>query len=73
MVDASHLTDRLRIAEMAPAENTNCRVAICDDVDDFRRVMQIMLEGEPGIEVVGQAKHGGEAIELVKTVQVDVL
>ncbi len=58
---------------MPPSDDTQCRVAICDDVADFRRVLELLLETEPNMEVVGQASNGREAIELVTTTEVDVL
>lgn len=56
-----------------PTSSTSCRVAICDDVPDFRRVLSLLLGSEPGIELVGEAGNGREAIELVETTEVDVL
>ncbi len=52
---------------------TTCRVGICDDVADFRRVIGIMLRAEQGVEVVGEAGNGQEAIDLVTSTAIDVL
>lgn len=58
---------------MTPPTETSCKVAICDDVADFRRVVGLLLETATGIEVVGEAGNGKEAIELARTVDIDVL
>lgn len=50
-----------------------CRVAICDDVPDFRRVLCMVLGVEPTLEVVGEAGDGRQAIDLVSSTAVDVL
>lgn len=49
------------------------RIAICDDVAEFRRVLELLLEVEHDFTIVGQASNGREAIELVTKVDVDVL
>jgi DNA-binding NarL/FixJ family response regulator len=50
-----------------------CRVGICDDVDAYRQVLGIVLGVEPGLELVGEASNGQEAIDLVDREDVDVL
>lgn len=55
------------------ASPPTCRVGICDDVADFRRVIGIMLASERCIEIVGEAGNGREAIDLVTTTDIDVL
>ena len=58
---------------MPAADQPACRLAICDDVEAFRRLLSIVFELEPDIEVVGQAGDGQEAIDLVASTPVDVL
>ncbi len=58
---------------MSESSTTRCRVGICDDVASFRSVLALMFQVEPGIEVVGQAENGAEALELVRSTPVDVL
>ena len=41
------------------------RVLICDDQDVVREGLQVILNSAPGIEVVGAAQDGAEALELV--------
>jgi DNA-binding NarL/FixJ family response regulator len=49
------------------------RVAIADDQSLVRTGFRMVLESEPGIDVVGEAADGAEAISLVGAQQVDVL
>lgn len=49
------------------------RVAIADDQQLVRGGIRMILEGEPDIEVVGEAADGQEAIELVRIEEPDVV
>ncbi len=49
------------------------RVAIADDQQLVRGGIRMILEGEPDIEVVGEAADGQEAIELVRVEKPDVV
>jgi DNA-binding NarL/FixJ family response regulator len=49
------------------------RVAIADDHAVVRTGLQELLDGEADIEVVGTARDGQEALDLVRTVVPDVL
>lgn len=48
-------------------------VLIVDDQPLQRVGMRMFLAGQPGIEVVGEAEDGGEAVELCATVLPDVI
>jgi len=49
------------------------RVLICDDQDIVREGLRLILETSPGIEVVGMAQDGAEALELIPKAQPDVV
>ncbi|QEO15798.1 response regulator transcription factor [Agromyces intestinalis] len=49
------------------------RVGIVDDQALVRTGFRLVLSAEPGIEVVGEASDGREAIELVRTASPEVL
>ena len=49
------------------------RVLIVDDSGFFRRRLSEIFAADPGIEVVGSAANGQEAIELVATLRPDVI
>jgi two-component system nitrate/nitrite response regulator NarL len=48
-------------------------VVIADDHALFREGLRKLLEGDPTLDVVGEASHGREAIRLVRALQPDVL
>lgn len=50
-----------------------CRVVVVDDSGFFRRRITEILNADVGIEVVGGAANGQEAIELVKQLKPDVV
>jgi DNA-binding NarL/FixJ family response regulator len=49
------------------------RLLIVDDQPLIRRGLSMMLQAEPGIEVVGQAADGLEAIDMALTLRPDVV
>jgi DNA-binding NarL/FixJ family response regulator len=49
------------------------RIAIADDHEIFRAGLRRLLATEPGFSVVGEAADGQQAIDLVRTLQPDVL
>jgi DNA-binding NarL/FixJ family response regulator len=50
-----------------------CRVAVCDDMVDFRRVLVAWIERADGFCVVGEAGNGRDAVELARAEQPDVM
>lgn len=50
-----------------------CRVVVCDDQPAFRELIVAVLGQEPGVEVVGEAGDGRQAIEAVRALRPDVL
>ena len=53
---------------MAPA-----RLLIVDDHDLMREATRFMLEGEPDVEVVGEAVNGRHALELCRQMRPDLV
>ena len=49
------------------------RVLICDDQTVVREGLAAILSTDPGIEVVGLASHGREALDLLQEVQPEVV
>jgi DNA-binding NarL/FixJ family response regulator len=49
------------------------RVLVCDDSDAFRALLRYTLQEDPGIEVVGEAADGMDAIEAAERLQPDVV
>ena len=49
------------------------RVAIADDHALVRAGFRALIDAEPGLEVVGEAADGAEAIELARTAEPDVV
>jgi two-component system NarL family response regulator len=56
-----------------PASEDPIRVLIVDDHALFRRGLQMVLEGETDIDVVGEASDGHEAIERAESTTPDVV
>ena len=57
----------------APAVSDSIRVMICDDHALFRRGLVMVLESEEGVEVVGEAEDGEEAIQKAGELAPDVV
>lgn len=49
------------------------RVVIVDDSLIFRTALKAGLESDPDIRVVGQARNGGQALDLIRTLQPDLV
>jgi DNA-binding NarL/FixJ family response regulator len=58
----TELPEEGRIAPVAPGDGDPIRVLIVDDHALFRRGLEMVLEQEPDIEVVGEASDGAEAL-----------
>src|SRR5690242_1667681 len=49
------------------------RVLIVDDVAAVREALRLLLSDEPGVEVVGEAGDGEEALRLVEALKPDLV
>lgn len=49
------------------------RVAIVDDVPEIREILSLYVESLDGLELVGEATNGAEALELVARTEPDVV
>jgi two-component system, NarL family, response regulator NreC len=55
------------------APNQVIRVLVADDHVMIRQALRYMLESQPGIEVVGEATNGREAVDLAEKLNPDVV
>jgi DNA-binding NarL/FixJ family response regulator len=51
----------------------DCRIVVCDDQPAFRQLLSMVIGLENGLDVVGEAADGIEAIEAVRLHAPDVL
>ena len=61
------------MVSIAPGDDAPIRVLIVDDHALFRRGLDLVLAGEPDLEIVGEAADGGEAIERAAELQPHVV
>ncbi|MFF1879826.1 response regulator [Leifsonia sp. NPDC058230] len=52
---------------------SDIRVLLVDDQDLFREGVRVIIDAHPGMEVVGSARDGAEAVELVDSLSPDVV
>lgn len=48
-------------------EDSSCRIIIADDADDVRYLLRLVVESHEAYKVVGEARNGREAVDLVAT------
>jgi two-component system response regulator NreC len=53
--------------------NNTIRILICDDHTLFVEGIKAMLRHEPSLEIVGEARDGRQAVDLVKELKPDVI
>jgi DNA-binding NarL/FixJ family response regulator len=54
-------------------EERKIRVVVVDDVPELRLLVRITLEGDPEIEVVGEAANGRQGVEVVEATDPDIV
>jgi len=54
-------------------KDTPIRILIADDHQLVRQGLMALLSVKPGIEVIGQAADGGEAVELAQSLEPDII
>jgi CheY-like chemotaxis protein len=65
---------RAKPGECAPgAGNGRLRVLLVDDHEIVREGLTLLLNEEPGVEVVGESSNGREAVDLVSVLRPDVV
>ena len=52
---------------------TTVRVLLCDDAAEMRALLRWALEREEGVEIVGEAADGPQALDLVADTEPDVI
>ncbi len=55
------------------AANPVIRVLVADDHAVLRQALRYMLESQPGLEVVGEAANGRDAVDMAEKLQPDVV
>ncbi len=55
------------------ADTANIRILIADDHAIVREGLRTLIMAKPGLELVGEATNGNEAISLARTLQPDVI
>jgi two-component system, NarL family, nitrate/nitrite response regulator NarL len=63
----------MKSAAVAPTMQRVIRVLIVDDEPLFTEMLQALLQVEEGIEVVGIAQHGRQAVELAHDLDPDLI
>src|SRR5499427_1185690 len=53
--------------------NSKIRILICDDHTLFVEGVKAMLRNELSLEIVGEARDGRQAVELVKQLEPDII
>jgi DNA-binding NarL/FixJ family response regulator len=63
----------MKSAAVAPNMQSVIRVLIVDDEPLFTEMLQALLQVEEGIDVVGTAQHGRQAVELANDLDPDLI
>ena len=69
----SDMTDSGALAPLPPGTGDPIRVLVVDDHALFRRGLEMVLEQEPDLDVVGEAEDGAEAVEKAAETTPDIV
>ncbi len=58
---------------MVPASQRTYRVLVVEDDDLFAHTLELVLSGQPGLEIVGRARNGRSGIELAQQLAPDLV
>ncbi|MBV9712109.1 MAG: response regulator transcription factor, partial [Ktedonobacteraceae bacterium] len=56
-----------------PIETAQLRILLADDHDILRQGLKLLLEAQPDLHVVGEARTGKSAVEQVAALQPDIV
>jgi DNA-binding NarL/FixJ family response regulator len=61
------------VSELPTPAQDRIGVLICDDVDELRLLIRVVIELDPELHVAGEARNGVEAIAQAERLQPDVI
>jgi DNA-binding NarL/FixJ family response regulator len=64
---------RICVSLLNSVSSSKIRILICDDHTLFVEGVKAMLRNEPSLEIVGEARDGRQAVELVKHQNPDII
>jgi len=64
---------RTTATSLASAATAPTRVVLADDQDLIRAGLRLMIDRAPGLEVVGEAASGGDAVRVAREARADVV
>lgn len=65
--------ERLREARLQKDETAKIRLAIAEDQRFIRRMVNLFVDAQPDMELIGEAENGREALELCERLAPDVM
>jgi DNA-binding NarL/FixJ family response regulator len=72
-LSSTPVADQAILAPTVPTDDPTARVLLADDHELVRRLLRRAITAQPGLELVGEAADGSEAIELARELVPDVV